>query len=255
MRRQVAICFLAAICFSGVVASSEQHDGKLLNKQCKRAIPLMPWRANYRLSCTYLCQGWPFRFGNEPDGIPCGPVQPLIRTTNVCAGGLCVPAYIAERTFNLRNKTITNLRTSEGTTEEPTKKLLHSTTNFPKTSGVTRRKHYTPSERTQGTTGDAAVEMSTTSLRSASTENSAVTTTSAIETTFETRTDRASEDFGSSVVTSTTSSETAAELPTEMHIRSEQPTTSVLPEITDSATHTEHPFVTDDGDDFWQPIA
>uniref|UniRef100_G3MSK7 Uncharacterized protein n=1 Tax=Amblyomma maculatum TaxID=34609 RepID=G3MSK7_AMBMU len=168
MRRQVAICFLAAICFSGVVASSEQHDGKLLNKQCKRAIPLMPWRANYRLSCTYLCQGWPFRFGNEPDGIPCGPVQPLIRTTNVCAGGLCVPAYIAERTFNLRNKTITNLRTSEGTTEEPTKLLLHSTTNFPKTSGVTRRKHYTPSERTQGTTGDAAVEMSTTSLRSAS---------------------------------------------------------------------------------------
>uniref|UniRef100_G3MSK6 Uncharacterized protein n=1 Tax=Amblyomma maculatum TaxID=34609 RepID=G3MSK6_AMBMU len=242
MRRQVAICFLAAICFSGVVASSEHHDDKLRNKQCKRAIPLMPWRANYRLSCTYLCKGWPFRSGNEPDGIPCGPAQPLIRTTNVCVSGLCVPAYVAERIFSLRKKTIPNVRTSEGTTEEPTKQLLHSTTNFPKTSGVTRRKLYTP-------TGDAAVEISTTSLRSASTERPAVTTTSGIETTFEIRTDRASEDFGSSFVTSTTSSETATELPTEMHIRSEQPTTSAPPEITEPS------FDTDDGDDFWQPIA
>ncbi|KAK8774092.1 hypothetical protein V5799_011374 [Amblyomma americanum] len=91
MRSHVALCLLAAAFVGCVIVSADEDPSQLGPDECERLFPLPPWRMNYRVSCKYLCKGWPMRWGNEPDGIPCG-VTAAISTGNVCKEGQCVKA-------------------------------------------------------------------------------------------------------------------------------------------------------------------
>ncbi|XP_077510923.1 uncharacterized protein LOC144121536 isoform X1 [Amblyomma americanum] len=104
MKFQLGLCFLAAICVSNVAAFTDNEASGEGNPQCERMLPLPFWRSSYRLTCQYLCKGWPFRYGFEPDGIPCGRL-PSYRAEHVCMAGECVlKSYLDDRR-NLRKYT------------------------------------------------------------------------------------------------------------------------------------------------------
>ncbi|XP_077532408.1 uncharacterized protein LOC144144771 [Haemaphysalis longicornis] len=84
----LAVCL--ALCLTTVVARQDASNEPPEPSKCERAMPLPDWW-QHRLYCTYLCDGWPIRTENEPDGITCG-VSSEGKT--VCMGGKCVSAEL-----------------------------------------------------------------------------------------------------------------------------------------------------------------
>ncbi|XP_070389778.1 uncharacterized protein [Dermacentor albipictus] len=119
MKYQLVLAVFVTTCASLVASSTGQGEEDVVYGKCRRVIPLLPWRSSYRLTCRYLCRGWPIRYENEPDGIPCGPFGAFFN--RVCNGGKCVRAASVESTTSGEDYVTTlppTVTEAQATTEE-----------------------------------------------------------------------------------------------------------------------------------------
>nr|XP_050029135.1 uncharacterized protein LOC126525118 [Dermacentor andersoni] len=121
MKYQLALALFVTNCASLVASSTGQGEEDGVYGKCRRAFPLPPWRSSYRVMCTYMCRGWPIRYENEPDGIPCGALAAFVKT-HVCSGGKCVSAPSVETTTSGEDYVTTlppTVTEAQAVTEDP----------------------------------------------------------------------------------------------------------------------------------------
>ncbi|XP_075542573.1 uncharacterized protein LOC142576357 [Dermacentor variabilis] len=132
MKYQVALALFVTTCASLVASSTGQGEEDGVYGKCRRAFLLPPGQSSYRVMCTYMCRGWPIRYENEPDGIPCGALAAFVKT-HVCSGGKCVGAPSVENTTSWEYYV---------TTLPPTVIEAQAATEDPYTSDNTTISHY-----------------------------------------------------------------------------------------------------------------